>query len=151
MSIFQGLLLDYQYHKYVRQLPFYMIRDYGIKRFYLPMEVAFAISKYGFDTKHSFIGYAMFCKREAYDEATSSLKSRPTKDDIRKTIAMKYFNGKDDFTLSGLMKLSAYKSTWSGWDDPANGNDEYWKAMEQLDEQYVRKALNTEPTEEESK
>ena len=115
------------------------------------MEVAFAISKYGFDTKHSFIGYAMFCKREAFDEATSSLMSCPTKDDIRKTIAMKYFNGKDDFTLSGLMKLSAYKSTWSGWDDTANGNNEYWKAMEQLDEQYVRKALNTEPTEEESK
>ena len=69
-----------------------MIRDYGIKRFYLPMEVAFAMRKYGFDAKYSFIGYAMFCKREAFDEATSSLMSCPTKDDIRKTIAMKYFN-----------------------------------------------------------
>ena len=128
-----------------------MVRDYGVKRFYLPMEVALVIIKYGFDTKYSFIGYAMFCKRDTFDEATSALKPRPTRDDIRKTIAKKYFGGKEDFTLSKLMKLSAYKSSWTGWDDTADGNSEYWQAMEQLDEQYVRKVLKLDTPEDECK
>ena len=62
-----------------------------------------------------------------------------------------YFGGKEDFTLSKLMKLSAYKSSWTGWDDTADGNAEYWQAMEQLDEQYVRKVLELDTHEDECK
>ena len=72
MSLFQEVLLDYQYHKYVRQMLFYMVRHFGIKRNYLPSDVEFVVRRYLFDTEYSFIGYAMFCRSNSYHEATSA-------------------------------------------------------------------------------
>lgn len=130
-------------------MPFYMIRHFGIKRNYLPSDVEFVVRRYHFDADYSFIGYAMFCRSNSYREAKSAFDSWPTRDDIRNNISNKYFDGKEEFSLKDLMKISSFKSTWMGDDDPAAPNDEYWQAMERLDEQYVRKVLKLDPPDDE--
>jgi hypothetical protein len=131
-------------------MPFYMVRHFGIKRNYLPSDVEFVVRRYHFDTEYSFIGYAMFCRSNSYHEAASAFESWPTRDDIRKIISNKYFYGKEEFSLKDLMKLSSFKSTWAEIDEvPAAPNDEYWQAMEQLDEQYVRKDFKLDPPDDE--
>lgn len=130
MNLFTKLREKYATLRYVRQLPFYLMREYGVKRIYRISEVDVVVWKYKFSVKHMYVGYAISVSESDYVKATDGEKDLPSRDTIRLKIADKYGlpRGYDAFDL---MALSQYKDNWITT-APVDGS-EYWRYVNTID------------------
>ncbi|WP_041598468.1 DUF6559 family protein [Hahella chejuensis] len=127
MKFFNKVLYRFQYAKYARQLPFYLIRHFGVKANYSPGQVDEMISKYGLNVRFSPIGYALFCKPEVYLNLAKTYQPCPNREQIRSKVADMYFRGDIGYSLYELMQVSLFKSDWK---NPGySSSSEYWDLM----------------------
>jgi len=127
-------LYRFQYGKYIKQLPFYMVREFTVKENYAPDEVNYAIETHGFNKRFSPIAYAMFCTAEQYEKASMAFLPCPSYAQIRTKIAALYFNNNVTFDLYQLMQNSTFKTIW-GSNRSSSSRDavqEYWRYMAEL-------------------
>ncbi|WP_020410224.1 DUF6559 family protein [Hahella ganghwensis] len=117
MQILDALTRRFHRSKYVRQLPFYLMRSFGVKKYYSKKEVESAIVRWKFNAHYAEFGYAVACHPDKL--ASDRLH------DLRKQIAEKY-GLPQDFSAFELIRLSHFKGNWySGSSD----NAEYWKLL----------------------
>ena len=74
MKALRQLFYRFQYARYVRQLPFYLIRHYGVRKAYKPKAVDEVIKRYGFNRRFSPIAYALLCKAGDFSKASNSTR-----------------------------------------------------------------------------
>lgn len=121
------LFYELQYCKYVRCLPFFVVRHNGPREFYSPFNVDQAIRMYAFNRRFSPIGYALLCNSQEFKDASEAYQPSPTREYIRQRIAKMYFGADTGFSIYDLMKMSLYKSDWSGLEETGfSVNEEYW-------------------------
>jgi len=135
MNILRNLLYEFQYFKYVRHMPFYLVRHFGKKSHYKTKNVDYVVSKYGFNKRYSPIGYAISCQEHMYESAAKTFQPCPTLKQIRRRVGSKYFNDNEDFDFYDLMLTSAFKAS-SGGESGISANKEYWEYMSKFDGRY---------------
>ncbi|WP_444894711.1 DUF6559 family protein [Microbulbifer sp. TRSA001] len=135
MNRIKNLFYEFQYSKYVRGLPFYVVRHSGIKKSYSTKDIDRVIYKYGFNCRYSPIGYAILGNRKEYKSKAKFYAPHPSREYIRDRVSKKYFEGKD-FELLELMKLSLFKFTAEGelFVDP----NEYWEYLAEIEKQTAK-------------
>lgn len=140
MRILRSLLYKLQFAKYARQLPFYMVRHFGIRERYLLKEINHCLNIYGFNKRFSPIAFALFCNKDDFDKLSADFQPCPTREQIRKLVAKKYFDGKTDFDLYLLMKISQFKVEWVVSDESGipSANNEYLRYMAKFDRKWER-------------
>ena len=110
-------------HKFVRQFPFYLMRQFGVKRYYSSEEIKLTAEKWKFNVNYIDYGYAIACHPDDYYFKAS--------EQIRKEISKTYDLPKD-FTVLLVLRLSQYKDNWRT--PTMADNNEYWNYMSQADE-----------------
>ncbi|MFA0789837.1 DUF6559 family protein [Microbulbifer echini] len=136
MNRIRNFFYEFQYSKYVRGLPFYVVRHSGIKKSYSAKDIDRAIEKYGFNCRYSPIGYAILGNRNKYKLKAKAYSPHPSREYIRDRISKRYFK-REGFRVNELMKLSLFKFTAKGelFVDP----NEYWECLAKIEEQTVNK------------
>lgn len=140
MKFFRRLYFNHHLKKYVQEMPFYMLRKYGIKEFYRPEDVKYIAVTYGFTSKYIGIGYAMFCDSSSFNLYSSSTLDKNDLDEIRQIILRKYFPENRCLTLVDLMAISSLQRF-----------DEYWEIMKKLDEDTPHQLLRDDSSQADGK
>jgi len=121
--------------KFVRQLPFYMMRTYGKKKLYKPKHIDKVIQKYRFNKRFSPIAYALLSSPSNFENSAKKFQPCPTYSEIREKVAKKYFEGNVDFGFYTLMRVSMFKASGTaGGGNAYSANDEYWAMMSEFDD-----------------
>ena len=133
MNLLRSLLYEFQYSKYVRQAPFYLMRHFGKRSYYKTENVDFALGKYSFNARYRPIAYALFCKPEDYQAASRRYLPHPPREFIIEKVSSRYFKNGESITLYTLMKRSMFKSRAGGETGPS-ASKEYWSLMSKFDD-----------------
>ena len=126
------LLYEIQYFSYLNKLPFYCVREFGVKKLYKSASIDKVIKKYGFSRRFSPIEYAMLCRSTDYEKASEQFFPYPSREYIRKKIAKKLKHNSTDFDLYDLMNFSTFKSNWRS----EGGGEEYWEYMSEIESKF---------------
>ncbi|MFA0813772.1 DUF6559 family protein [Microbulbifer epialgicus] len=135
MNFIKNLFYEFQYSKYVRGLPFYVVRHSGVKKSYSSRQIDLAIAKYGFNHRFTPIGYAILGNKKQFKSKSRAFLPHPSRQYIRGRIAKKYFQG-GEFGLIDLMKLSFFKIPPT--DDLFIDPNEYWEYLSEIERQAVK-------------
>ncbi|EAR59628.1 DUF6559 family protein [Neptuniibacter caesariensis] len=108
--------------RYIRQLPFYLMREYGVKKYYDPQQVDRVAVHLQFDINYVEFGYAVDCdNRKSISEEIAKIRREYQR--IYKLPA--------DFTIFNAIRLSQYKDNWVT-SAQADG-EEYWRYLSQVE------------------
>jgi hypothetical protein len=110
---------------YARKLPRMLRTDYGFSHSYTPQQVRATIERYGLNHDHSVYALAMFSGPEGFAQFHESTGERYNYEAMRDAVALYYFNGNTNFTVSDIMHAfpdAAYDTGGSGWSDGADGH-----------------------------
>jgi len=132
MNMFRRIFYEFQYAKYVRQLPFYLMRHFGKRDHYKTKDIDFILKKYSFGVRFSPIAYALLGKPEEFEKASLHYAPHPSREHILGKVVSRYYKGGEQVNLYTLMQRSMFKSC-EGGDSGPSASKEYWAQMAKFD------------------
>jgi hypothetical protein len=106
---------------YVKKLGPLLRKKFGKNESYTPGQVKTTVQINNLNEKYSCYAYVLFCKQSGFNQELDGREDLLGYQTIKKELGDKFFDGKQNFNTSDVMKIGS-NSVW--WGSPEDNNPE---------------------------